>query len=100
MEIKLNGGKGPTVEVGTIALVQVVVAVSTFIAAMKVAQRDIVAMEEVQRKMSQKIELTLESQRVMEAQIKVLVEELKYYRERLDRHIETTSGGRYVTKDK
>lgn len=95
MEVQINGEKGESIHfrIGVIALIQVIVAAATFAGAMRVAQADINRLENQQSRFEQKIDEMLGSQRRMEATIEALRDELRYYREKMDRHIENTKYG-------
>lgn len=92
MEIRINGDDQASIRfrVGVIALVQVLIAGATFAAAMKVAQADIDRLQQQQQRFEQKVDEMLGSQRRMEATLDALREEIRYYREKVDRHIETS----------
>lgn len=93
MDIRINGNHGPSIRfrIGVIALVQVVVALVTFAAAMKVAQADIDRLQRSQHRFEEKVDRMLDSQRRAEVLIETLSEEIRYYREKLDKHVENHS---------
>jgi len=90
MEVSINGDSSPSMRlrIGFLALVQVVVALATFFGAMKVMSMDVERLKLGQQTASEKIDRMLETQARMETTIQQLREEVRYYRERLDRHIE------------
>ncbi len=91
MEIRINGEEeAPSIRlrIGLIALIQVFVGMVTFGVAMKVAQADIERLQKGQEKFESKVDHMLDSQRRMESTLESLRDELRYYREKLDRHIE------------
>jgi FtsZ-binding cell division protein ZapB len=90
MDIQINGSDGPSMrlKIGFLALVQVIVALATFFGAMKVMSMDVERLKQGQQTASEKIDRMLETQARMETTIQQLREEVRYYRERLDRHIE------------
>lgn len=92
MEIRINGEEGaPSIRlrIGLIAMIQVFVGMVTFGVAMKVAQADIERLQKSQEKFESKVDHMLDSQRRMESTLESLRDELRYYREKLDRHIES-----------
>jgi FtsZ-binding cell division protein ZapB len=90
MEVSINGDSGPSMrlKIGFLALVQVIVALATFFGAMKVMSMDVERLKQGQQMASEKIDRMLDTQARMETTIQQLREEVRYYRERLDRHIE------------
>jgi len=90
MEVKINGDNGPAIRfsVGLVAIIQVVLTAASFAAAMRIAQADIQELQQAQKVFSQKVDEMLRIQSRMESHVEALRDEIRYYREKLDRHIE------------
>jgi hypothetical protein len=90
MEVKINGDNGPAIKfsVGLVAIIQVVLTAASFAAAMRIAQADIQELQQGQKVFLQKVDEMLRLQIRMESRIETLSEEVRYYREKLDRHVE------------
>lgn len=89
MEVRINGD-GPAVKfrIGLWAIIQVIVVLVTFAAAMQVISADVDRLKGSNEELQRQVIFMRETQSKILSTIEDLRDEIRYYREKLDKHIE------------
>lgn len=89
MEVRINGEAGPSIKfrIGLMAIIQVVVVLATFMAAMRVVSADVDRLKQQNDTLQREVILLRETQAKILSALEDLRDEMRYYREKLDRHV-------------